>query len=178
MFGFLIGTLSLLGLIGMMGSHHHHRRAWAYGGGGCGRGGRFYGRRGHGPWSHGGSWDGPADEKMSDGFAKAAGEVFKRRLGIDEDQEGIVDHALRDLKGAVKEAKDTIAASREEIAKAFAGEAVDDALLQVVFERHDEAVKKSRRDVISALKQVHAVLTPEQRARATEWLGKANGEWV
>ncbi|MBA2320768.1 MAG: hypothetical protein H0V89_06395, partial [Deltaproteobacteria bacterium] len=44
--------------------------------------------------------------------------------------------------------------------------------------RQDEAITSARREVISALKQIHAVLDPEQRARAASWLAAADGRWV
>ena len=61
---------------------------------------------------------------------------------------------------------------------AFRGESVDDAAVAATFPRHDDALAHARRDVISALKQVHAVLTPEQRAMAADWLAAHDGKWV
>ena len=91
MFGFFFGTLCLFGLVGVACSGNRHVTA-GYGrryGRSCGQregqedGGRRR-RRGRASKAH---------------FARAAGEMFKRRLDIDEDQEDIVDHALKDLRG-------------------------------------------------------------------------------
>lgn len=182
MFGFLLGTVCLLGLVGGFAQRAMWRRHHGYGGchaggshgGGChggghyggGRwGGRFGGRRGR-------------PDRMGEGFARAAGEVFKRRLHIDEEQEPIVDHALVDLRKTLKELGDELKESRAAISGAFAGEAVDDAALATAFARQDDAIARSRREVISAMKQVHAVLDADQRKHAAEWLGSTDGGWV
>ncbi len=157
MFGFILGTLSLIGLIKVVGGGHrshwgrhghrsHHRRGW--------RGGR--GRTGGG------------------GFWRAGAEVLKRRLDLDEDQGDIVDHALKDLRESTKEFKEVLKDSREDLADAFRGDKVDDASLAAIFARHDEELVSSRRGIVSALKQIHAVLDEEQRNRAADWLG--NGQ--
>jgi uncharacterized membrane protein len=104
--------------------------------------------------------------------------VFKRRLDIDDDQEGIVDHAATDLRAALKELVEELKDTRASIADAFRGDTVDDAALAVAFARHDDAVGKARRDVVSAFKQIHAVLDEEQRAKATDWLASGDGRWV
>lgn len=171
MSGFLFGTVCLIGLLAVIRRAawaRHHGYAFAYGGGCGGRHGGHgrYGRRG-----------GPASF-ASEGFTRAAGEVFKRRLRIDEEQEGIIDHALIDLRSAVKAFADALKESRAGFAGAFRGETVDDAALAATFTRHDDALAHARRDVVSALKQVHAVLTPEQRAMAADWLAAHDGKWV
>jgi Spy/CpxP family protein refolding chaperone len=109
---------------------------------------------------------------------RAAGEVVKRRLRIDEEQEPIVDHALRDLRGAGKELVEELADTRASLADAFRGETVDDAALSATFSRHDDAVARVRREAVSALTQVHAVLAPEQRWRVVEWLASGEARWV
>jgi hypothetical protein len=174
MFGFVIGTVCLLGLIGLMrASFHHHHFAHGYGPHGRGGwGGRGWGGRG---------WEGGRRGRsgFERGFAQAAGEVVKRRLRIDEDQEGIVDHALTDLRETGKEYVEVLEDARKDLAAAFAGEAVDEAAIASVFARHDEELAKARRDAVSALKQIHSVLDPDQRKAATDWLGAAEpGRWV
>lgn len=157
MIGFLFGTICLLALVkvarwGAWGRYH-----------GCGP--RF---------RHGWHGRGVSPESMG----RAAGEVFKRRLGITEDQEGIVDHALVDLRTALKELAEEFKATREGVVGAFKGETVDDAALASAFARHDDAIAAARRQVVSALKQIHAVLSPAQRSRAADWAGSAGGRWV
>jgi len=94
--------------------------------------------------------------------------MLKRRLDVDEDQSLVVDHAVRDVRDAVAELSQTLADAREEVADALRGETVDEAALDAVFERGDEAVARARRHVVSAVKQVHAVLDEDQRQEVAE----------
>lgn len=179
MIGFLFGTMCLFGFAGLMKASfiHHHHGAYAHGhGGGC-HGGRWGGHGGGRGRRGGFAFD--EEGPRGDGFARAFGEILKRRLRIDEDQEGLVDHALIDLRAAVKELATVLKDSRKSLADAFRGEKVDDAALAASFGQHDEAITRARRDVVSALKQVHAVLTPEQRAQAADWLAQGDAKgWV
>ncbi|MEQ1566010.1 MAG: Spy/CpxP family protein refolding chaperone [Myxococcota bacterium] len=164
MFGFVVGTASLIGLFALFKTSHvrrwHHHPAMGHRG--CGAS-----RRGRERWFEEG------------GFGRAAAEVVKRRLRIDEDQEGIVDHALRDLRESGREYVSTLKDLRRELGGAFSGEVVDEAAIAATFTRHDEEMTRARRDVVSALKQIHGVLDPEQRRAASEWLAAADQpRWV
>ena len=170
MFGFVLGTVCLLGLA-------------AIGGGRC-HGGRWehrearWGHHGHGPCGHHGRGLFRGGRFAHDGFGRAAGEVLKRKLGIDEDQEGIVDHALADLRASLKELGEELHDTRGVLGDAFRGESVDDAALASAFARQDEAIGRARREIVSALKQIHAVLDPDQRARAADLVGAGEPRWV
>ncbi len=170
MFGFFFGTLCLLGLVGVT-----RRMMW----------GGYYGPR-HGYGGHGWhGWHGRRGGRHgrggfpSEGVGRAFTEVIKRRLQIDDDQEGIVDHAFADIRKSASELKDELAATRTGIADAFRGETVDEAALASAFARHDDAVSRARRDVVSSLKQVHAVLDADQRAKAADWMAATEkGGWI
>jgi uncharacterized membrane protein len=170
MFGFIFGTVCLFGLMGIARRAMWHRYAGPHG--------HHHGYAGHGcgPRGYGGFRRGRPD-RMSEGFVRAAGEVVKRRLGIDEEQEPIVDHALVDLRKALKTLSDELKDTRGAVAGAFAAEAVDDAALATAFARQDDAVARARREVVSAMKQVHAVLDADQRKRASDWLAAGEGGW-
>ena len=101
---------------------------------------------------------------------RAFGEMLKRRLDIDEDQEDIVDQALGDIRKSVGELKAVMGDSRGDVADAFGGDKVDEASLAAVFGHQDEEVARLRREIVFALKQIHAVVDPEQRELATRWL--------
>lgn len=163
MFGFVLGTVCLVGLCAM--GTHHRRHAWA--GGGCG--------------GHRGGWgrEGRFSERRRAGFAGAVVEIVKRRLRIDEEQEPFVDHAARDVRATVRTFHDELEAARSDLAGAFRGEQVDDAALEAAFGRIDEAWKVARRELVSAARQVHAVLEPDQRGTAADWVARGpRGEWV
>lgn len=163
MFGFLFGTFCLAGLVGLSGAHrahrHHHGRHR-----GCG--GPHGRRHRHGP--RGG---------RRGGFSRAAGEVLKRRLDIDDDQELVVDHALKDARDALKELREVVRDDREALADALRGDEVDQAALDAAFARQDEALARARRQLVSAAKQVHAVLEPEQRATAADLVAHGRPGW-
>lgn len=162
MFGFLMGTICLILLVKVIfggrrrRQHGYNRKCGKHSDGESFKRGRR-GRR---------------------GFVGAIREVFKRKLDLDEDQADIVDHAFRDLKEAGVELKEVIKDSREDIVGAFNKDNVDDAALAAVFARHDDQLKTARKNIVSALKQVHAVLDPDQREAAADWLGTAEGSWT
>lgn len=165
--GFVIGAVSVLGVLFVTRMFMWRRYAWRRGhGGGCGHGGRR-GRRGRG-----------RGDFTGEGFSRAVSEVFKRRLDIDEEQDGIVDHAFADARKALAELKEELAATRQPIADALRGEAVDDGALAAAFARQDDALARARRQVLSSVKQVHAVLEPDQRKQAADWIAATEGRWV
>lgn len=147
-----------------------HRAYVAQGGFGGGHGGgcgpRFGGGRGGKRW---GRWGGRAG-LGSEQVARAAGEVLKRKLDIDDEQEPIVDHALGDLHAAVKELKAEFSATHAPLAEALRGEKLDDGALAAIFARHDDALARARREIVSAVKQIHAVLDKDQRSKAADSL--------
>ncbi len=158
MFGILLGTVCLFGLIGVAKSHRHrHHHCEGRGS----RGGPH--RRGHRGRSG----------RRGQGFDRAMGEAVKRGLHVDRDQEDLVDHALGDVRDSLREFKEVMKESRLDAAAAFEGDKVDDAALDTIFETQDAALTQTRRQLVSALKQIHAVLDDEQRATAVQWL--ANG---
>jgi uncharacterized membrane protein len=177
MHGFIFGALTVLGVITLARGLRYaiFGGAWRGRRGGCGHRG-WHGRGRFGEDDDGPRRPRPMGERFSTdaGYARAMGEVLKRRLRVDEDQEDIVDHALKDLHQSVGELRAAYVDSRPDLAAAFRGEVVDEALLASVIARQDEAVKQARQDVTSAFKQIHAVLRPEQRERAADWLSGAD----
>lgn len=184
MFGFFVGALSVLGILTLARGLRYAFWAGRYGHrqGACARypGGfaRHRGGHGRGRGDEGGDdEDGPRRQRhpgerfASDaGFARAMNEVVKRRLRIDDEQEDIVDHALGDLQRALAELRTLHTSSRPDLAAAFRGEQVDEAALASLQARQDEGLKQARKEVTSAMKQIHAVLRPDQRERAADWL--------
>jgi Spy/CpxP family protein refolding chaperone len=162
--GFVFGVLFAFGAFAFLKMGMRHRGGWHHHGG----------WHQHGGWRDG--WDRHHHRRpWRDGAVRAAGEFVKRRLKVDEDQEGIVDLALADLRKAISTLGEALRDSRSEIAEAFRGDRVDDAALDAIFARQDEEVARARREAVSALRQIHAVLDPEQRESAVAWLGAASG---
>lgn len=167
MSGFTIVLLTLMGMFFVMKmtrmmmwrSHHHGWRHHGHHRHLHGRRGPDRGRRGRGGW-----------------WARAGGEVLKRRLDLDEDQSDIADHAVTDVRRSVRDFVASVKDSRGELAEALRDEALDDARLEVVFDRLQGDLERTRRDIVSAVKQVHAVLDEEQREEAATWL--AGARWA
>ena len=142
------------------------RAAFGHGPHGCGMHGRW-----HGHGSHGGR-----PSSLSEGQRlRAAGEMLKRRLRVNADQQDIVDHALKDAYASLRELKAGWTDSRVGLAEAFAAEEVDEAALAAAFASQDADLARSRQDLASALKQVHAVLDEEQRQRLSKLLAQGLG---
>ncbi len=177
MFGFIFGSICMLGLVGMAARsaiYRHH----AYGGG-C-HGGFAYAGPGFGSFGRHGV-GGPGGRRSGvrnpDGVARALGEVLKRRLNIDEEQELIVDHALLDARKALRVLHEEVEGTRAGIADALRGETVDDSALAAAFVKHDDAVAKARRELVSATRQVHAVLDADQRKIAADLINQSKTGW-
>lgn len=162
MLGFIVGTFCLVGLAKLtMGPRCHGPN----------------GHRMHGP-PHG--WGGHPGRRgrgrgrgRRKGFDRAAAERLKRRLDVDEDQEDLVDLALKDLRQATRDFKRTLHDGRTDLAEAFADDEVDAAALAALFSTQDEEIARFRREAVSALKQLHAVLEPDQREEAVRLLARA-----
>lgn len=159
MSGLVVGALVVLLVLTLVRAAAWRRHARR---GGCGR--------------HG--WRGRHGRARREGFSRAMAEVIKRGLDVDEEQEGIVDHAFADAQKALAELREELEATRGPIADALRGEAVDDGALAAAFARQDDALARARRQVLSSVKQIHAVLDAGQRQRAADWIASSPGRWV
>ena len=164
MFGFVIGTVCLLGLF-KLGAHARSGRH-----GGCSRGGGRDFRGRHGGWRgeegrQGRGWGGP---RMSmEGRAKR---MLIRRLGLREEQEVTLDASIADAKKAFERYADDMKASRSGLASAVRGDSVDHIRLGVLFESHDESTATLRADMVRAIERLHAALDADQRIRLSDLL--------
>ncbi len=168
MFGFMFGTMCALGLFATRPGrwHHHHH-------GGCGAHGRHGGHwQGHGHWGRQGGPGAPTRGRRRGAGAPAVviAEMLKRRLDVDEEQGMVVDHAVSDVKESWKELHETMQDARRDAADTLRGETVDEAALEAIFARTDEELARTRRHLVSAVKQIHAVLDEEQRGQLAELL--------
>jgi len=149
MFGFLIGTASLIGLI------------YVLKGGGCGhRGFHRHGRGGFGRrrWGYGGWLDGLFD-----------------RLDSNREQEREMRAALDELFDAGRAFRHDIFATREDVARAMRGEAFDETVMGDVLSRQDDALDKLKKSMVGTLAKIHAVLDERQRARLADLIASGPG---
>ena len=99
-------------------------------------------------------------------------EMVKRRLDLDEEQADLLDHVMADVRRVRRDVRDAVRDGREELADILRRDVIDDAALEVVLDRLGEDVVRARRQVVSAVKQLHGVLDAEQRDRAADWLAR------
>jgi Spy/CpxP family protein refolding chaperone len=144
MFGFIVGTVCLIGLVkvlrrghGWHGSWSHDRYAWNHG-----RGGR---RR----------W-----------FMRS---VFER-LDTTPGQEKAIVQALDELRENKALVQDEAEHTRADLARVIAGGFVDDASLEETFARHDRLLAQLRVSLIEALKKTTEALDERQRKQVGDLL--------
>ncbi|HEU4404217.1 MAG TPA: periplasmic heavy metal sensor [Polyangiaceae bacterium] len=197
MFGYVIGTLCLLGLIwtlrGGGGRHCGGRRRWR-GRGGCGGGGwhrhggdwHRHGGEGDGPGEGGGDWgyrDAPpwargggeggggpwARRGWGWGFRGVEGAVF-RRLNATPEQERALGETFDALRSALRAAREAAGRARGDLATALRQEQVDAAKLGDFIARFDASTAGVREALTSALFKAHEVLDERQRRELADLL--------
>jgi hypothetical protein len=183
MFGFLIGTVCLIGLIkvirhgrGGCGGGYGYGPPWARGrrGGGCGylrhggyddgpdpEGGRW-GRHERGPGFWGGGGGGWGSGR---GFLLRA--LFER-LDTTPGQEKVILAAVDEMREAGRTIRSEMRASRADFAKAARSEHFDEVLLGEMFAKHDSAIEALRKSAVGAMAKVHEALDEKQRARLAD----------
>jgi hypothetical protein len=202
MFGFILGTACLIGLVKVL-------RRGAYGYGGCGygggyggygggpgfmRGGRWGGRGG--PWGgHGGRWGGhgggyggpfrgrgePEGEAQGGWEGRGFGrEGFLLRMLFEQidatpGQEKVIAAAVREVREEALKSRDELRKTRGDIAKAMRGVSFDEVLFGELFARHDGLMESMRRATMGALGKVHEALDDKQRERVAELIER--GAW-
>jgi hypothetical protein len=163
MFGILVGTLCLLGLIAVV-RGHRYRHGFGYGGG-CGWG--FSPFRGYGVHGMGGPrW------MMRSLFV---------RLDTSPSQEKVILDAVGALRDQAGRLWGEWRQSKSELAEALRGEALDEEKIQGAFARHDGLLAQLRQVALDAVGKVHAVLDPEQRKRLAAMLENPHryaGAWI
>lgn len=154
MFGFLIGTACLIGLIKVLR-------------GGCGP------RWGHCGWSgySGGRWGGRCGRW---GWRGRAGRWLLRalsyRLDLTPAQEKVVASAIEDVQGTAMKARETAFGAWPDLAGALKGEQLDHEALKGVYAKHGAALEEVQRSLTVAFSRVHEALDARQRALLAELL--------
>jgi Spy/CpxP family protein refolding chaperone len=194
MFGFVIGTLCLIGLIKTLrrgygyGCGYGYGRGYGYGpGGGCGYGhghghhgcgGHHEGGwdRGHGgPFrTHGRGWGGPfARGGMPDFFLRG---LFQQ-LDTTPGQEKAIRAAFEELREAMAGFRGEMGKTRTDIGRAMRGASFDETVMGELFARHDTAMEAMRKAMVGALAKVHEVLDERQRERLADLIERSPGFW-
>ncbi|MBK8258501.1 MAG: periplasmic heavy metal sensor [Polyangiaceae bacterium] len=162
MFGFVIGTLCLIGLIKVL--RGGFRRGY-----GCGGwSGRSCGSGGYGGWGHHGGHghDGYGGRDHGAGWDRS-GPFWMRgmfeRLGTTQAQEKVIRDAFEEAWRSARDLREEGRASREDIAKAVRSASFDEVVMGEMFARHDNQIEKVRKEMVGVIGKVHAVLDDKQR---------------
>ncbi|MBI2395705.1 MAG: periplasmic heavy metal sensor [Deltaproteobacteria bacterium] len=205
MFGFLIGTACLIGLIATL-RRGSRCGGWAYSGG-CGHRGPWGHDGGHG-WGHhrhgwgqghgcghhhphhphhpqGGWWEdderGGSDEppfrRGFRGFGWLG--MISERLDLTPAQEKVVRQAFAEVRDVVRKQRGEIGQTRKDVARAVRAQSFDAVLLGDLFGRHDDGISEVRKAIVGALARVHEALDEQQREKLASMLegGFAEGWW-
>ena len=143
------------------------RHGMAYGGG-CDSSYRGFGhgRFGRGP---GGRWG---------GFARGP-RTFLRglfvKLETTPSQEKVIVAAVTEVREAAARAREDASLAREDVAQAMRAEIIDEAALGSAQAKAERATSEVRVAVADALRKIHEVLDPAQRAKIADWLSRRPG---
>lgn len=200
MFGFLIGTACLIGLVrvlrggGACGGrfgYRHHGYGYGYGGGACGpyafQGSCPSGYAGQGPWEggFGPTHGGPFRTHGREGFRRGGGSfmanMMLRRLfevlDTTPGQEKVIAAAMEEMRAEMAKHRSEVGKTREDIAKVMRGPGVDETVMGELFARHDATLEAMRKALVGALAKVHEALEPEQRDRLASLIERTPGFW-
>lgn len=180
MFGFLIGTACLIGLISTIrrgfhgGCHGGYRYAghFDHGHHGCGprgyRGG--FDEESEGPWGayrERGNFGRPRHGfRGFRGFGPRAWvAMLSDRLELSPAQERVVGQAFGEVRDTIRKQRGELSETRKDVAKAFRASSFDAVLMGDVFGRHDSKMDEVRKAVVGALAKVHEALDERQREK-------------
>ena len=129
---------------------HPHFAGWTHGGG-CGRGGDSMG---HGP------------DEFEGGFGvRRPLRFLAHRLDLTDTQVAALARVLDELKTERAQAAVDGRRALAELADAVGGDTFDAAKAQTAGDRRVKSAERLRDAVLTALREIHAILTPEQRSR-------------
>ncbi|MCC6746013.1 MAG: periplasmic heavy metal sensor [Deltaproteobacteria bacterium] len=156
MLGFLIGTISLVGLVKVLR-------------GGCGRGHCHGHGHGHGRCGghrhrchHGGGHGGFGPRRWLNGLFD--------RLGTSAAQEKVIVEAAEEVRRAAEKVGAEVRQTRPNLASALRSETLDATELRQVFARAEVELKELPDALAEAVVKIHAVLDESQRQRLARWL--------
>jgi hypothetical protein len=174
MFGFLFGTLCLIGLIKVA----RHGRGWnggchgrGYGGYGGYGGGWGHHRGGHHGWHDDGDAHGSWRERVR-GYG--GGKFFLRamfqRLDTTPGQEKVITQAFEDLREKGRAAKTELKAARVEVGKAMRSASFDEVAVGTATAQVEAVIDSMRKAAIDAFAKVHEALDERQRGMFADFI--------
>lgn len=148
MFGFIIGTVCLIGLVKVLRRGRGWHGRWGYGG------------RGYAPMAHGGRgrW-----------FLRSLFERLETTPGQEKAIVGAIDELRENRRVLREEAQQT----RDDLARVVASGLVDDAALDETFARHDRLLAQLRVGFVESLKRSTEALDERQRKLVSDYLQRS-----
>jgi uncharacterized membrane protein len=164
MFGFLIGFLSLIGLIAVVRSGRR---------GACGAG--FHGHGHHGwRWRGRGHGHPEGDDAGPAGGTRAFLRFLFQKLDTTSGQEKEIAAAVDELIAKTRELRGEGRATRDDVAKLLRTESLDETLLADLFTRHDDRLRELQKAFSDALGRIHLALDPKQREQLAALLERGH----
>lgn len=122
--------------------------------------------RGHSHWPGARSWGDEMDDDFAGGFGvRRPLRFLAHRLGLDETQVTTLARILDELKTERAQAEVDRRRTLATFADALSGEAFDDAKAGEAGSLRVKSAERIRDAVMKALKDIHAVLRPDQRVQ-------------
>lgn len=164
MFGFIIGFLSLAGLIMVLkgGRRGCGGRGW--------HGGGWRGRRGR--WGH---HDHDRERGRHGWGRRGMLRMLFERLDTTPGQEKEIAAAVDEFVAKARELRGESRSSRDDVARLLRTETLDENILGELFGRHDEKLRDLQKAFADALGRVHQALDPEQRDQLAQLLETGRG---
>ena len=153
MLGFIIGTVSLIGLIRVLRRGPRHHLGGGPFGHGC-HGPRHRHGRHHGPGRHGGP---------GGFFGRRAMHRLFERLDTTPEQERVIHEAFSDAFAEATKLRELGASLGDATRETMSRDIFADELLEHAFVEQDVALARLRESIKHGLKEIHEVLSEEQR---------------
>lgn len=156
MFGFVIGTLSLVALLKVVGSY---RRGYRCAGGPEGFGGWHGHRWGH---RHGG-WHGRRGWHHGGGWRRFALYSLFERLDATPGQEKVITAAMDELRTKLRAMREQWHSSKNNVAEAFRGDTLTESQTSELLSPFASHFDELRAATGEAMRKIHEALDPRQR---------------
>lgn len=172
MFGFIIGTACLIGLIATLRRGRWGHWGHGYHAHGCGQG--RYGYDGGGYGGGYGQHEDSRDHGFRGGFRGGFGRGFGfgpraflyrvlARLDATPAQERVIVAAVEEFRDTVRTQRGELRDSRKDVATAMRAEGFDAILLGDTFSRQDTKIEEVRKAFVGAIAKIHEALDERQR---------------
>lgn len=91
-----------------------------------------------------------------------------RRLDTTPGQEKVIREAIHDFREDAFGLRSDVRGTRSELARALRAPELDKALLESIFDKHDEVIEKLRASAVDTAEKVHTTLDAQQRQRLAD----------